>query len=134
MAAVTLATAGTVALSGCAGFGGAGLAGGDDANAVNVLMVNNPQMMDLQRLTAANFTAKTGIRVNFTTLPENDVRSKISQEFSAQAGLYDVASLSNFEVPIYGKAGWVAPLTSYSFFQSIMFLMLLFASCSNRSL
>lgn len=113
VAAVALATAGTVALSGCAGFGGAGLAGGDDANAVNVLMVNNPQMMDLQRLTAANFTAKTGIRVNFTTLPENDVRSKISQEFSAQAGLYDVASLSNFEVPIYGKAGWVAPLNDY---------------------
>lgn len=110
---VAVAAATTVALSGCAGFGGGGLAGSDDANAVNVLMVNNPQMMDLQRLTAANFTAKTGIHVNFTVLPENDVRSKISQEFSAQAGLYDVASLSNFEIPIYGHAGWVAPLNDF---------------------
>lgn len=111
--AAAVAAGAAVALSGCAGFGGGGLAGGDDTNAVNVLMVNNPQMMDLQRLTAANFTAQTGITVNFTVLPENDVRSKISQEFSAQAGLYDIASLSNFEIPIYGKAGWVAPLNDY---------------------
>ena len=57
-------------------------------------MVNNPQMVDLQRLTPNNFTAKTGIKVNYTVLPENDVRDKISQEFSSQAGQYDVASLS----------------------------------------
>ncbi|MEO5609652.1 MAG: sugar ABC transporter substrate-binding protein [Ornithinibacter sp.] len=76
-------------------------------------MVNNPQMIDLQNLTAANFTKETGIRVNFTVLPENDVRDKISQEFSSQAGQYDIASLSNFEIPIYAKAKWIAPLDDY---------------------
>ena len=75
--------------------------GGGGADTINVLMVNNPQMVDLQKLTADHFTAKTGIRVNFTVLPENDVRDKISQEFSSQAGQYDVATLSNFEIPIY---------------------------------
>src|SRR6266705_6266975 len=96
--------------TGCAGWGG-GVGGG--TNSINVLMVNNPQMVDLQRLTAANFTKTTGIRVNFTVLPENDVRDKISQEFSSQAGQYDVASLSNFEIPIYAKNGWVAPLDDF---------------------
>jgi sorbitol/mannitol transport system substrate-binding protein len=76
-------------------------------------MVNNPQMIDLQRLTADNFTKQTGINVNFTVLPENDVRDKISQEFSSQAGQYDVASLSNFEIPIYAKSKWIAPLDDY---------------------
>src|SRR4051812_33681271 len=76
-------------------------------------MVNNPQMIDLQRLTADNFTKDTGISVNFTVLPENDVRDKISQEFSSQAGQYDVASLSNFEIPIYARSRWIAPLDSY---------------------
>ena len=76
-------------------------------------MVNNPQMVDLQNLTAEHFTAETGIRVNFTVLPENDVRDKISQEFSSQAGQYDVASLSNFEIPIYAKAEWIAPLDDF---------------------
>jgi sorbitol/mannitol transport system substrate-binding protein len=105
-AAVTLAVA-----SGCAGWGGG--AGGGGADSINVLMVNNPQMIDLQKLTEANFTKQTGIHVNYTVLPENDVRDKISQEFSSQAGQYDVASLSNFEIPIYAKSKWIAPLDDY---------------------
>jgi sorbitol/mannitol transport system substrate-binding protein len=76
-------------------------------------MVNNPQMVDLQKLTADNFTKETGINVNFTVLPENDVRDTISQEFSSQAGQYDVASLSNFEIPIYAGSKWIAPLDGY---------------------
>ena len=95
--------------TGCAGWGGGG--GGGDS--LNVLMVNNPQMVDLQKLTAEHFTKETGIRVNFTVLPENDVRDKISQEFSSQAGQYDVATVSNFEIPIYAKSEWIAPLTPY---------------------
>ncbi|WP_144670884.1 sugar ABC transporter substrate-binding protein [Arthrobacter sp. U41] len=97
-----------ISASACAGAGGGNSAG--DPNAINVLMVNNPQMEDLQRLTAENFTQKTGIRVNYTVLPENDVRAKISQEFSSQAGQYDIASLSNYEIPFYSANGWLAPL------------------------
>ncbi|MBW0093105.1 sugar ABC transporter substrate-binding protein, partial [Pseudonocardia sp. KRD-188] len=66
-----------------------------------------------QRLTADNFTRETGITVNFTVLPENDVRDKISQEFSSQAGQYDVATLSNFEIPIYARSGWIAPMDEF---------------------
>ncbi len=99
-----------LASTGCAGWGG-GVGGGTDS--INVLMVNNPQMVDLQRLTAEHFTRDTGITVNFTVLPENDVRDKISQEFSSQAGQYDVASLSNFEIPIYARSRWIAPLDDY---------------------
>ncbi|MFI2184252.1 ABC transporter substrate-binding protein [Streptomyces sioyaensis] len=92
-----------------AGWPGAG--GGDGGRkSVNVLMVNNPQMLDLQKLTKEHFTKQTGINVNYTVLPENDVRDKIRQEFSSQAGTYDVASLSNFEAPLYGKYGWLVPL------------------------
>src|ERR671926_553563 len=99
-----------LALSGCAGWGG-GTGGSPDS--LNVLMVNNPQMVDLEGLTADNFTKKTGIHVNFTVLPENDVRDKISQEFSSQAGQYDVATVSNFEIPIYARSKWIAPLDEY---------------------
>ncbi|WP_245887832.1 ABC transporter substrate-binding protein [Geodermatophilus tzadiensis] len=98
-------------VSGCAGWGGGPSAGGPDT--INVLMVNNPQMEDLQQLTAEHFTAETGITVNYTVLPENDVRDKISQEFSSQAGQYDVATLSNFEIPIYARSEWIAPLDDY---------------------
>ncbi|MGY1693203.1 ABC transporter substrate-binding protein [Geodermatophilus sp. SYSU D01105] len=107
------AMAGVVAVGvgGCAGWGGGPSGGGPDT--IDVLMVNNPQMIDLQQLTAEHFTAETGITVNYTVLPENDVRDKISQEFSSQAGQYDVATVSNFEVPIYARSGWIAPLDDY---------------------
>ena len=110
-AAVPLTLVLTVGLSGCAGWGGGPTGGGPDT--INVLMVNNPQMVDLQQLTAEHFTAETGIAVNYTVLPENDVRDKISQEFSSQAGQYDVATLSNFEIPIYARSEWIAPLDEY---------------------
>jgi sorbitol/mannitol transport system substrate-binding protein len=108
---LTIATAFVVGVTGCAGWGGG--PGGGGPNSINVLMVNNPQMIDLQNLTAANFTKDTGITVNFTVLPENDLRDKASQEFTSQAGQYDVATLSNFEIPIYAKSGWIAPLDQH---------------------
>jgi sorbitol/mannitol transport system substrate-binding protein len=111
---MTVVVAATAGLSGCGGFagwgGGAGAAG---AGSINVLMVNNPQQVDLQKLTEQYFTKRTGIKVNFTVLPEDDLRDKASQEFSSQAGQYDVASLSNFETPIYARSKWIAPLSGY---------------------
>ncbi|MFE9734916.1 ABC transporter substrate-binding protein [Streptomyces sp. NPDC005863] len=101
----------TPLLAGCwTGAGGAG-SGGDS---LNVLMVNNPQMVELQKLTAAHFTKETGIKVNFTVLPENDVRDKISQDFANQAGQYDIATLSNYEIPIYARNGWLHELGPYA--------------------
>ncbi|MFF4544493.1 ABC transporter substrate-binding protein [Streptomyces sp. NPDC001406] len=112
-AALAMAAAGTMLaplLSGCwSGAGGSG-SGGDS---IDVLMVNNPQMTELQKLTAAHFTAETGIKVNFTVLPENDVRDKISQDFANQAGQYDVATLSNYEIPIYARNGWLHEMDPY---------------------
>ncbi|MGQ5656343.1 ABC transporter substrate-binding protein [Streptomyces sp. EKR5.2] len=112
-AMLATAAAGTLLaplLSGCwVGAGGSGSGG----NSINVLMVNNPQMVELQKLTAAHFTKETGIRVNFTVLPENDVRDKISQDFANQAGQYDVATLSNYEIPIYARNGWLHEMDSY---------------------
>lgn len=99
-------------LAACSGAGGAG--GGSGPHSINVLMVNNPQMTDLQKLTADHFTKTTGIKVNFTVLPENDVRDKISQDFASQAGQYDVATISNYEAPIYAKNGWLSPLTGHA--------------------
>src|SRR5882757_3351362 len=105
---LALAVCGTLLAAACSGAGGSG----SGSHSINVLMVNNPQMEDLQKLTADNFTKSTGIKVNFTVLPENDVRDKITQDFSSQAGQYDVATISNYEAPIYAKNGWLSPLTS----------------------
>jgi sorbitol/mannitol transport system substrate-binding protein len=95
-----------------AACGALGWGGGSGKDRIRVLMVNNPQMIDLQSL-AGTFTQQTGIKVDFTVLPENDLRDKASQEFSSQAGQYDVATLSNFEIPFYSGNNWLTPMDGY---------------------
>jgi sorbitol/mannitol transport system substrate-binding protein len=114
-AAVAGGIASVMVLSACgasADPGGSG-DGGTDGVTIDVLAVNLPAQEDLVKLTDEHFTKKTGIKVNFTLLPENDVRAKITQEFSSQAGVYDIATLSNYEIPFYADNGWVTSLDKY---------------------
>lgn len=114
-AAVAGGIASVMVLSACGGGAEAeGGGGGDTSGAtIDVLAVNLPAQEDLVKLTEEHFTKETGIKVNFTLLPENDVRAKITQEFSSQAGVYDVATLSNYEIPFYADNGWVTSLEKY---------------------
>jgi sorbitol/mannitol transport system substrate-binding protein len=100
--------------SGCAGAGSGGDAGGSDSTSVSVLMVGNPQMVDIQKLTADSFTKDTGIKVNYTVLPENELRDKVTQDVATQAGQYDVATVGAYEVPIWAKNGWLKGLDGYA--------------------
>ena len=93
-------------VSGCAGAGGGGGGGGGEGESsatINVLMVGNPQMEDIQKLTADTFTKDTGIKVNFTILPENELRDKVTQDVATGAGQYDVATIGAYEVPIWPR-------------------------------
>ncbi|MFJ8713691.1 ABC transporter substrate-binding protein [Streptomyces violaceus] len=109
-----IAGAAAVALmaTGCAGAGGSGSDSG--GKSINVLMVGNPQMEDIAKLTKDTFTKDTGIKVNFTVLPENELRDKVTQDIATQAGQYDVATIGAYEVPIWEKNGWLHELGSYA--------------------
>src|SRR3954452_16456316 len=104
-------------LSGCAGAGGGSGGsggGGDSAKSISVLMVGNPQMVDIQKLTKSTFTKDTGIKVNYTVLPENELRDKVTQDVATGAGQYDVATVGAYEVPIWAKNKWLNEMDSYA--------------------
>ncbi|MPY48632.1 ABC transporter substrate-binding protein [Streptomyces acidicola] len=109
--AVTATVATGLVLSGC---GHAGPPTGGSNGGINVLTTDAPQMQNLKKLTKKYFTARTGINVNYTMLPENAARERMNREFATQAGHYDVASVSAYEVPIYSANGWLTPLDSYA--------------------
>jgi sorbitol/mannitol transport system substrate-binding protein len=111
--ALALPAVAGLTLSGCAGAGGGG-GGGDDAKSINVLMVGNPQMVDIQKLTADSFTKDTGIKVNYTVLPENELRDKVTQDVATGAGQYDVATVGAYEVPIWAGNDWLHEVDSYA--------------------
>ncbi|MFJ3441621.1 ABC transporter substrate-binding protein [Streptomyces sp. NPDC086081] len=109
--AVAATVAAGLALAGC---GDTDPPGSEEERAeLSVLATDAPQMQTLERLTKRHFTARTGITVDYTLLPENEARERMNREFATQAGTYDVASVSAYEVPIYADNGWLAPLDSY---------------------
>ncbi|MDX3128678.1 sugar ABC transporter substrate-binding protein [Streptomyces europaeiscabiei] len=109
---VTATAAGSLLVA-CSGAGGSSSSGGD-GESINVLMVGNPQMEDIAELTKSTFTKDTGIKVNFTILPENELRDKVTQDIATQAGQYDVATVGAYEVPVWHENGWLHELDSYA--------------------
>src|SRR4029453_7908568 len=84
-----------VATAGCAGAGGAGGGGGGGGGgeqSINGLMVNNTQMLALQKQ-IGEFPKESGITVNFPVKPENEMRNQAAQESANQSGQFDVATL-----------------------------------------
>jgi sorbitol/mannitol transport system substrate-binding protein len=100
-------------LAGCANSG-SGESGTAVVDTLTALMVGNPQMEDIQKLTADTFTKQTGIAVKFTILPENELRDKITQDVANQGGQYDIATVGAYEVPIWAKNGWLHELSTYA--------------------
>ncbi|MFZ5871301.1 MAG: ABC transporter substrate-binding protein [Actinomycetota bacterium] len=105
----------SLTLTACAGAGGGGGGGGGTeggGEAINVLMVGNPQMEDIQQLTPDSFTKETGIEVNFTILPENELRDRVTQDVATQGGQYDVVTIGAYEAPIWAENGWLKELSA----------------------
>ncbi|GFJ83119.1 sugar ABC transporter substrate-binding protein [Phytohabitans houttuyneae] len=101
-------------LAACSGAGGSGSSSDGDSKTITALMVGNPQMEDIAKLTADAFTKETGITVKFTILPENELRDKVTQDVATQGGQYDVVTIGAYEAPIWAKNGWLHELSSYA--------------------
>jgi sorbitol/mannitol transport system substrate-binding protein len=85
-----------------------------DDETITIASVNNPQMIDMQHA-VGDFTKKTGIKVNFVTLPENTLRQKVTADVATGGGQFDVATVGTYEVPNWAKNKWIddlAPLFS----------------------
>src|ERR1700730_10956565 len=81
---------------------------------LTVATVNNSQMLQMEQLTKTVFEKQyPNIKVNFVTLPENDLRSKVTQDVATNAGKFDIATIGGYETPIWGHNGWLQDLTPY---------------------
>src|SRR4051812_2001670 len=110
-AVLTAAALTTSVLAACSG---AGSGDSGDSKSINVLMVGNSQMVDIQKLTKANFTKDTGIKVNFTVLDENSLRAKVQDDVANKTGAFDVVTIGAYEVPIWSQNGWLHEVSSYA--------------------
>ncbi len=80
------------------------------ATDITIATVNNGDMIRMQGLTSEFNAAHPDINVNWVTLEENILRERVTTDIATQGGQYDIMTIGNYEVPIWGKQGWLVPL------------------------
>jgi sorbitol/mannitol transport system substrate-binding protein len=77
---------------------------------ITIATVNNGDMITMQGL-MADFNAKhPEIAVEWVTLEENVLRQNLTTDISTGGGAYDILTIGTYEVPIWGKNGWLVSL------------------------
>ncbi|MGB0660741.1 MAG: ABC transporter substrate-binding protein [Mangrovicoccus sp.] len=77
---------------------------------ITIATVNNGDMIRMQGLTD-DFTAKNpDIKLEWVTLEENVLRQRVTTDVATKGGQYDVMTIGTYEVPIWGKQGWLVSL------------------------
>lgn len=72
--------------------------------------VNNSDMIRMQGLTDAFTEAHPDIKLNWVTLEENILRQRVTTDIATKGGQFDVMTIGTYEVPIWSKQQWLAPL------------------------
>lgn len=104
------ATAMTVAGCSTSGAGNGGGAGNTGKGAtIHILGAATTSIDYLKKLTP-QFTKQTGIKVDITTVPYENLQQKMVLSLSSHAGEYDVVEPFTEMVPELQAGGWVLPL------------------------
>ena len=79
------------------------------ANATDIVVatVNNPHMIEMQKLTHFFEQANPDIHVKWVTLEEGVLRQRATTDIATQGGQFDVMTIGMYETPIWGKKGWL---------------------------
>ncbi|KQB97510.1 sorbitol-binding protein /mannitol-binding protein [Loktanella sp. PT4BL] len=92
-------------------------AGGAFADAhsatITIATVNNGDMIRMQGYTD-QFTAETGIAVEWVTLEENVLRQRVTTDITTNGGQFDIMTIGMYETPIWGANGWLVALDDLS--------------------
>jgi len=81
-----------------------------EATTITIATVNNGDMITMQGL-MGDFNAKhPDINVEWVTLEENVLRQNLTTDISTGGGAYDILTIGTYEVPIWGKNGWLVSL------------------------
>ena len=84
---------------------GSAFADGHSAT-ITIATVNNGDMIRMQGYTD-QFTAETGIAVEWVTLEENVLRQRVTTDITTNGGQFDIMTIGMYEAPIWGKKGWL---------------------------
>ncbi len=77
---------------------------------ITVATVNNGDMIRMQGLMDDFYAKHPDIKVDWVTLEENELRQRVTTDIATKGGQFDVLTIGTYEVPIWGKQGWLVGL------------------------
>jgi sorbitol/mannitol transport system substrate-binding protein len=81
-----------------------------------IATVNNPHMIEMQKLTPQFEKAYPDIKVKWVTLEEGVLRQRVTTDIATKGGQFDIMTIGMYETPIWAKKGWlmeIKPDASY---------------------
>lgn len=81
------------------------------ATTVTVATLNNPDMIELKKLSPAFEKANPDIQLKWVILEENVLRQRATTDITTNSGQFDVMTIGTYEAPLWGKRGWLTPIS-----------------------
>lgn len=96
-------------LAACSGSG----SGSGSKTTITIANVANPLTTDLETLTKSFFEKEnTDLEIRFLTLPETELRQRVTRDVSSGAGEFDAVVIGPYEISVWSGNGWLEPLES----------------------
>jgi sorbitol/mannitol transport system substrate-binding protein len=99
-----------LAVSVVAGIG-LGIGGVAYATTVTIAVPNNNDLIEMKKLSPVFEKANSDIQLKWIVLEENVLRQRLTTDITTNGGQFDVAAIGTYEAPLWGKRGWLVPVT-----------------------
>jgi len=80
------------------------------AGTVTIAAVNNPDMLELKKLSAKFSEKNPDITLQWVIVEENILRQRVTTDVTTGSGQFDLVFIGLYETPIFAKRGWLQPL------------------------
>src|ERR1700732_4699420 len=81
---------------------------------VTIATVNNPDMIELKKLSSKFEAQNPNIKLNWVVLEENVLRQRVTTDVSTGSGQFDLVFIGLYETPIFAKRGWLKEVANLS--------------------
>ena len=78
---------------------------------LTIATVDNPDMIVMQELSSHFEKDHPDIKLRWVPMDENTLRQRVTTEVATHAGQLDIVTVGIYEVPMWSRLGWLAPLT-----------------------
>src|SRR3981081_431915 len=76
---------------------------------VTIATVNNPDMIELKKLSTKFETENPDIKLNWVVVEENVLRQRVTTDVSTGSGQFDLVFIGLYEAPIFARRAWLQP-------------------------